>query len=146
MSSMLWVQIPPDEVFSFLIEKIDCIDLLWFIHSLNRCSCVRHVGEREREGVWVVTIPPSLLTLPGCLQGYVYEYGPLSPETTLNYSYQLFEALDYLHQTLKIIHCDIKRTSSLLHLSLSLSLPPPSLFPLLSPLRPYECISITLDQ
>jgi serine/threonine protein kinase len=45
----------------------------------------------------------------GCLQEYVFENGPLPPETTLNYSYQLFEALDYLHQQLHVIHCDIKR-------------------------------------
>lgn len=45
----------------------------------------------------------------GCLQGYVFDNGPLCPDTTLNYSYQLFEALDYLHQRLKVIHCDIKR-------------------------------------
>ena len=44
-----------------------------------------------------------------CLQEYVFENGPLPPETTLNYSYQLFEALDYLHQELRVIHCDIKR-------------------------------------
>ena len=39
----------------------------------------------------------------------MFENGPLSAETTLNYGYQLFEALDYLHHTLKVIHCDIKR-------------------------------------
>ena len=49
-------------------------------------------------------------THTGCLQGYVFENGPLSTESTLNYSYQLFEALDYLHQELRVIHCDIKRT------------------------------------
>ena len=54
----------------------------------------------------VIHIPCSYT---GCLQGFVFENGPLSPETTLNYSYQLFEALDYLHQRLKIIHCDIRR-------------------------------------
>ena len=39
----------------------------------------------------------------------MFENGPLPPDTTLNYSYQLFEALDYLHQELRVIHCDIKR-------------------------------------
>ena len=39
----------------------------------------------------------------------MFENGPLPPDTTLNYSFQLFEALDYLHQELRVIHCDIKR-------------------------------------
>jgi serine/threonine protein kinase len=52
--------------------------------------------------------------MPGCLQGHVFENGPLSSEAVLNYSYQLFEALDYLHQTLKVIHCDIKPANLLI--------------------------------
>ena len=39
----------------------------------------------------------------------MFENGPLPPDTTLNFSFQLFEALDYLHQELRVIHCDIKR-------------------------------------
>ncbi|CAI8017544.1 Mitogen-activated protein kinase kinase kinase 1 [Geodia barretti] len=52
--------------------------------------------------------------MPGCLQEYVFENGPLPPDTTLNYSFQLFEALDYLHQELRVIHCDIKPANLLI--------------------------------
>ena len=73
------------------------------VHYLDICTYIQTSYELTHK---VIHIPCSDT---GCLQGFVFENGPLSPETTLNYSYQLFEALDYLHQRLKVIHCDIKR-------------------------------------
>ena len=34
-------------------------------------------------------------------------------EKVHHYAYQLFDAVDFLHHKLKIIHCDIKRESLL---------------------------------
>ena len=55
---------------------------------------------------------PSLPSLPSslaCLQGYLFKCGPLALEKVHHYAYQLFDAIDFLHHKLKIVHCDIKR-------------------------------------
>ena len=44
-----------------------------------------------------------------CLQGYLFAKGPLRLEDVHHFAYQLFEAVDFLHHKLKIVHCDIKR-------------------------------------
>lgn len=47
--------------------------------------------------------------LVGCLQSYLYNGGPLSVEDCHNYACQIFEALEFLHQKINIVHADIKR-------------------------------------
>ena len=48
----------------------------------------------------------------GCLQSFVTDKdknGPLLFDKVVDFSYQLFSALDFLHSGLKILHRDIKR-------------------------------------
>ena len=49
----------------------------------------------------------------GCLQSFVTDKdknGPLLFDKVVDFSYQLFSALDFLHSSLRILHRDIKRT------------------------------------
>ncbi|XP_019848854.1 PREDICTED: spindle assembly checkpoint kinase-like [Amphimedon queenslandica] len=46
--------------------------------------------------------------MPCCLQSYLYNGGPLSVEDAHNYACQLFDALDYLHGKINLVHSDIK--------------------------------------
>lgn len=46
--------------------------------------------------------------MPCCLQSYMFNGGPLSIEDSHNYACQLFEALDFLHRRINIVHSDIK--------------------------------------
>ena len=45
----------------------------------------------------------------GCMQNYLYHGGPLSIENAHNYACQLFEALDFLHNKINLVHSDLKR-------------------------------------
>ena len=45
----------------------------------------------------------------GCLQSYLFNGGPLSVEDCHNYACQLFDALDFLHTKINLVHSDIKR-------------------------------------
>ena len=56
-----------------------------------------------------------VLSVSGCLQSYLYTAGPLSVEDCHNYACQLFEALEFLHQKINIVHADIKRESHTRH-------------------------------
>ena len=50
--------------------------------------------------------------LVGCLQSFVTDKdknGPLLFDKVVDFSYQLFSALDFLHSNLRILHRDIKR-------------------------------------
>ena len=44
-----------------------------------------------------------------CLYSHLNENGPFGNEDLHHFGYQLFDALDYLHSKLRIIHCDVKR-------------------------------------
>ena len=62
----------------------------------------------------LLSLPPSpsyspLFVFLGCLQSYLYNGGPLSVEDAHNYICQLFDALDYLHSKINLVHSDIKR-------------------------------------
>ena len=48
---------------------------------------------------------PSFHSFSACLQGYLFKCGPFA----LGKVYQLFDAVDFLHYKLKIVHCYIKR-------------------------------------
>ena len=53
-----------------------------------------------------------LFVSTGCLQSFVTDIdknGPLLFDKVVDFSYQLFSALDFLHSSLKILHRDIKR-------------------------------------
>ena len=43
------------------------------------------------------------------MQNYLFHGGPLSVENAHNYACQLFEALDFLHNKLHLVHSDLKR-------------------------------------
>ena len=55
------------------------------------------------------TITTNSIVVTGCLQSYLYSAGPLSMEDCHNYACQVFEALDFLHQKINVVHADIKR-------------------------------------
>jgi len=61
------------------------------------------------------TIQLFLELMPSCLQGYIFKCGPLSVEKVHHYAYQLFDAVDFLHHKLKIVHCDIKPANLLIN-------------------------------
>jgi serine/threonine protein kinase len=46
--------------------------------------------------------------MPCCLQSYLFNGGPLSIEDVHNYSCQLFDALEFLHNKINLVHSDIK--------------------------------------
>ena len=70
-------------------------------------------SRRERKGtsgnLMVDTSSSSSSSLSVCMQGFLYSCGPLPVEDAHNYCYQLFEALDFLHSRVNIIHSDLKR-------------------------------------
>lgn len=56
--------------------------------------------------------PPILPLDPtASMQSYLFKNGPLTMGDVHHYAFQLFDALEYLHNKESIIHCDIKRKS-----------------------------------
>ena len=66
------------------------------------CSCYLHY-------LWNVTV----FLDTACLHAYLHDNGPFGIEDLHHFGYQLFNALEYLHSTLRIIHCDVKRKALL---------------------------------
>ena len=109
------------------------------------CTCIlslrilsTRVQFQDQNDIASLPPPPSP---PACMQGYLYSMGPLPPETVRHYAVQLFEGLDHLHNTLGIIHCDIKREP----LSHPPSLPPSSLSLSLPPSLPLSSVTAAIE-
>ncbi len=60
------------------------------------------------------TIQLFMEIMPTSMQAYTFRNGPLTMSDVHHFSYQLFDALEYLHNKERIIHCDVKPANLLL--------------------------------
>ncbi len=73
------------------------------------------VGECDKCGVCVCVSFvfgfsfPVFVFIAANMQSYLHRNGPLPMSDVHHFSFQLFDALEFLHNRELIIHCDIKR-------------------------------------
>lgn len=100
----------------YIDETYICLKLARLITS-KPLHVVEFFGANIVPGPYCTTVQLFEELMSSSLYDMLIQNGPLGADDVIHYSYQMFDALDFLHTKLMIVHCDIKPANLLLDIT-----------------------------